>query len=262
MLMPEHETVMPTPPYESVEAFIERIVARANIPSRAEREDVRRELWTHFEEAGMSPEAVRGAMRRFGAEAMVAESLRRVYRWDYIFVYLAKIAASIIASIAAALLIEVLVNLRVELQAEALRLAPGFSHAAVLSVAVVLALVTAREVGRAPFNRSRALAALSAYAAVCAVVQLVFASAGAFVAATVLVVLGHACSRLRGRAAQVLLTFVVFAAAEYGIHLVRSVAFSPSRALVAGAVLLTVCASTVVILARVDHMFGNLLETV
>src|SRR5260370_11667798 len=93
MLTPEHETVMPMPQYESVEAFIERIVARANIPSRAGREDVRRELWTHFEEAGMSPEAVRSAMHRFGAEAMVGESLRRVHPWAHFFVYLSQTAA-------------------------------------------------------------------------------------------------------------------------------------------------------------------------
>src|SRR5260370_42344635 len=99
MLTPEHETVMPMPQYESVEAFIERIVARANIPSRAGREDVRRELWTHFEEAGMSPEAVRSAMHRFGAEAMVGESLRRGYRWDYVFLVVPENARPIIPSV-------------------------------------------------------------------------------------------------------------------------------------------------------------------
>src|SRR2546427_473935 len=83
----------------------------------ADREDLRRELWTHFEESGTAPEAVQSALRRFGAEAMVTESLRRVYRWDYACLYLAKIAASIIASLTAALLLEVLVNLRVAGQA-------------------------------------------------------------------------------------------------------------------------------------------------
>jgi hypothetical protein len=155
-----------------VARFIENIVAGARIPDRAERDDLRRELWTHFEEAGTSPEAVRDTMRRFGAEALVTESLRQVYRWDYVCAYLVKIAATIVASIAAALVIEVLVNLRVEVEAEVLRLAPGFSHAAVLAIAVVLALVTAWEVGRTPFNRSRAVVAISAYATVCTLVQL------------------------------------------------------------------------------------------
>ena len=124
-----------------------------------------------------------------------------VYRRDYFVMYLAKIAASIIVSIAAALLIQVLVNFRVEVQAEAWRLAPGFSHAAVLSVGVVLALVTAWEVGRRPFNRSRAAAAMGAYTVVCGLWQLLFANgAGVFVTATVLVALGYECSSLeRGR---------------------------------------------------------------
>ncbi len=34
---------------EAVAAFIERIVAGAQIASRAERDNLRRELWTHFE---------------------------------------------------------------------------------------------------------------------------------------------------------------------------------------------------------------------
>ena len=66
------------PEDERVAAFIDRVVAGARIPSRAARDDLRRELWTHFEEAGTSADAVREAMRRFGAEAMITESLRRL----------------------------------------------------------------------------------------------------------------------------------------------------------------------------------------
>ncbi len=209
--------------HDAVAAFIERIVTGARIPNRAGREDLRRELWTHFEEAGASPEAVRHAMSRFGAEARVTESFRRVYRWDYRCLYLAKIAASIVVSLAAALLIQALASLRVELQAEAWRLAPGFSHAAELSTGVVLALVAAWEVGRPPVGRSRAV--------------------------------------LRLQPAKLLLAFGVFACAQYGLHLVRSVAFGPGRAMLAGAVLAAVWSSTVVILARFDHVFFNVFET-
>jgi hypothetical protein len=53
--------------------------ADARSPSWAARDDLRRELWTHFEDAGTPPDDVREAMRRFGAEAMVTASLRRVY---------------------------------------------------------------------------------------------------------------------------------------------------------------------------------------
>ena len=247
---------------ETVAAFIDRIVAGAHIPSRAEREDLRRELWTHFEESGTSPEATHAALRRFGAEAMVTESLRRVYRIDYVLLYFVKIAASVIASIAAALLIQVVVNLRMEGDADVWRLAPGFSHAAGLSVAVVLALVTAWEVGRQPFNRPRAVLAIGAYAAVCLLVQLAFVhNAGAFVTATLLAVLGYLCSKLGSRPAKVLLTFGAFAVTQYGTHLLLRVAFGPGRAVVAAAVLVAVWSSTVVILTRFDHVFVNVFET-
>jgi hypothetical protein len=250
---------------ETAAAFIDRVVAGAHIPSRAKRDDLRRELWTHFEErfeqTGTSPEAVHTAIRRFGAEAMVVESWRRVYRWDYALMYLAKIAASITASIAAALLIEILVNLRVEGQAEAWRLAPGFSHGAGLAVGVVLGLVTAWEVGRQPFNRSRAMVATSAYGAVCVLGQFLFVnSATAFVTPTMLVALGYLCSRLESRPAKLLLTFGAFAAALYATHLVLSVTFGPARALAASAVLVAVWSSTGMILERVDHAFLSWLE--
>jgi hypothetical protein len=247
--------------HDTVAAFIDRVVAGARIPSRAERDDIRRELWTHFEEAGTEPEALRGALQRFGAEAMVTESFRHVYRWDYLFLYLLKIAASITASVAVALMIQVVVNLRVEMQAEVWRLAPGFTHGAGLSVGVVLALVTAWEIVRRPFNLRRAAIAISAYAAVCILVQSLFlGGAGAFLTPTILVVLGYLCSKFESRLAKLLLTFGAFAGAIYGTHLMLSVAFGATRALASSAVLVAVWSSTGVILARVDHAFGRFFE--
>ena len=96
----------------------------------------------------------------------------------------------------------------------------------------------------------------------CAVVQLVFAkSAGAFVTATILVALGYLCSKLEPRPARLLLTFGSFAAAMFGTHLLRSVAFGPSRDLLTSAVLVAVWASTLLILSRVDHAFVNVFQT-
>jgi hypothetical protein len=247
--------------HDTVSALIDRVVAGAHVPSRAEREDLRRELWTHFEDAAASPESVRGALGRFGPEAMVTESLRRVYQWDYVLLYLVKIAVSFIASVAAALVIEALANLRVEAQTVAWRLAPGFTRGAGLSVGVVLGLVTVWEVGRQPFNRSRAALAIGAYAAVCLVVQFLFLeTARAFVTPTLLVVLGYLCSRLESRPAKWLLTFGAFAAAMYGTHLLLSVTFGVTRALAASAVLVVVWSSTGTILARVDHAFVRFFE--
>ena len=254
------------PDHDPAAAFIERIVAGARIPSRTGREDLRRELRTHFEEAGASHDAVHDAVHdainRFGAEGMVIASLRRVYRWDYLAAYAVKMAASIAASIAVALLIELVVNVRVETQADAWRLAPGFAYGAGPAIGVVLALVAAGEIARRPFDRRRAALAVAAYAAVCALAQWLFANGGgALVTATILVALGYGCSTLETRAVKWLATFAVFAAAEYGLHLLARAAFGPSRALLAGAVLLAVWASTAGILARVDHAFTHFFET-
>jgi hypothetical protein len=247
----------------AVEAFIEKIVVGARIPSRTQRDELRRELLAHFEDAGSStPETVLAALQRFGSEALVTESLRRVYRWDYAFFYLTRIAASIVVSAAAALLIEVLVNLRVEVEAEAWRLAPGFSHGAALAVAVVLALVTAREATRPPFQISRALIALSAYATVCGCASLLLVNAtSAFASATILAALSYACAKTTTRTMKVLSTFIAFAAAEYLLHR-GLVAFGPARVLTASAVLLTIWACTVGVATRVDRAFRRSLEAV
>src|SRR6516162_10893776 len=59
-----------------VSALIERIVER--VP-HARRDELRRELRAHFEDAGTSDETVREAVRRFGSGMEVADAMRRVY---------------------------------------------------------------------------------------------------------------------------------------------------------------------------------------
>jgi len=246
---------------DTVGMLIERIVTRARIPGRAQRDDLRRELWTHFEEASGSADSTREAIRRFGAETIIGDSLRDVYRWDYARWYLAKIAAAIVVSSAAALLIQVLVNLRVELQAEVFRLAPGFSRASGMSIAVVLALVTLWEAARRPFSRSRAAVAVGAYVAICLVVRVLFLNGiGGLIMATVLVGIGYVCSKLERWPSRLFVLVGAFAAALYVNHAFLSVAFGPGRALIAGAILGAVWSSTFVILNRVDRAFGSLIE--
>jgi len=241
---------------EPVHALIERIVAGARIPNPSEREDLRRELLTHFEEANASPHSVDYAIRRFGDEASVTDLLRRVYRWDYAALYLAKVVASIVVSFAAALAIVAAFNLRLELETEVWRLAPGFSRGAGLALAVTFGLIAVSEFFRRPFNRSRAMITIAGYAAVCAVIQLfVPHSASELVISIGFVLLGCICGRLPSRSARWLLTFVAFAAGEYGIHAALRVSFPPSRAAMAGAILVTVWASTVVILRYADAAF-------
>jgi hypothetical protein len=202
--------------------FIERIVRDSRLPGRAARDDLREELRSHFAAAGSSPDALRDAMRRFGDAELLTGAFRYVHRWNYIVLYLLKIAASVIVSMTAALGIQVLVNLRLELQAEAWRLAPGFSKAAVISVAVVLGLVAAWEAARGPFDSRRALVAVVS------------------------------------RPKSLLLTLAAVACAIYGIHQAVSISVAPVRALVTSAVLLAVWATTVVILSQFDRAFGHL----
>jgi hypothetical protein len=249
------------PERDAIASLIDRIVAGARIPSRGAREDLRQELWTHFEEADRSSTPVAYAIRRFGDEAIVIKSLRRVYRWEYLALYAGKLVASMMVSCAAALLIVAAFNVRPGLETDVWRLAPGFSRGAGLSLAVVLGLVAAWEAMRRPFSASRALVAIAGYAAVCGLMQrLVAHSAGAFAIATVFVALGYVCSRLSSRPMRWLLTCAAFAGAEYGVHAVLGVALAPERAAIAGAILAAVWASTVGILRLADHAFVHLFD--
>jgi hypothetical protein len=239
--------------------LIERIVRDARLPGRAAREHLREELASHFAAAGSSPQALSGAVQRFGNPDMLTSAFRYVYRWDYAVLYLCKIAASVIVSMAVALAIQVLVNLRVEVQAEVWRLAPGFSKAAIISVGVVLGLATAWEGVRRPFDSRRAVVALLSYAAVWVSVAVWAGGAMAvFGPATLLVALGYLCSRLGLRPRRLVLTFAAFAAAIYGIHQTVNISVPPAQAVLTSAVLLAVWASTVVILSQFDHAFGHL----
>jgi hypothetical protein len=250
-------------PDRAVDALIEKIVAAAQIPSRTRRDELRRELLAHFEDAGTTPDAVSAALGRFGSEALIAESLRRVYRWDYTVFRLTKLSASIVVSAAVALLIEVLVNLRVEAETDAWHLAPGFPHGVALAIAVVLALVTAREATRPPLQIRRVLIAVSTYAAVwgCASLLLVNA-AGAFGSATILAALSYAGATTSTRTMKVVSTFIAFAAAEYVLHRGLPIAFGPARVLAASAVLLAIWACTAGVATRVDRAFRQVLEAV
>jgi hypothetical protein len=244
---------MPDP---AVAAFVDRIVAGARIPGRARRDDLRRELYAHFEDAGTSPEALADAVRRFGSEALLTDAWQRVYRRDYALLYAAKVGLSIVVSIAVALAIQLLVNLRVGLTAEIWRLAPGFSYSAPMSAALVVGFVTAWELGRPPVSWMRAAAAVALFAAVCVLAEVALASGMRGVPGlTVLVALGYWCSRLKPRLWTVALAVAVFAAAEYGIHQAASVDFGATRAIRTGAVFASIWACTLVILARADDAF-------
>jgi hypothetical protein len=242
---------------QAIVALIERIVLRARIPSRARREALRRELWTHFEDAGASANAA----ERFGEEALIGESLRALYRRDYAVWYAVKIAAAVAASLVAALLIQVAVNLRVESQADVWRLTAGFPRAIGISIALVLGAILAAETARRPFTWWRAVAAAGAYAAVCGVVRVVtLIGARGLESATMLVAIGWLCSRLERWPSRLLVLVGAFAAALYLNHVFVTAAFGPGRALMAGAIFGTIWSSSAAIMTRVDRAFETLLD--
>jgi hypothetical protein len=251
---------MRPPERDAVGALIERVVARARIPGRSRRDDLRRELMAHFEDACPTPADLDAALRRFGPEWAVAESLRRVYRLDFLLLHAARIAAAIAASLAAAFVIQIIVNVRLDVHADVWRLAaPGFFRSAGTSAALVLGLVTVSEMSRRPFSVERAMYAIGAYVTMWAVAWLLLGvGIGASVTPTLLVILGWLGSRLASRFERTLLMFGAFATVLYTSHLMLGVALAPSRTVVAGAALVLIWSSTTDILRRLDHLFESL----
>jgi len=248
---------------EDIDAFIDPIVESAQIPSRRRRDELRRELRSHFEEGGLTPEAVHDAVARFGNTTDIGDSLRKVYRRDYMLFYSVKVAACVATATMAALLIEAIVSLRLEADADAWHLSPGFAHAAQFGVVLTLALVAAAEATRAPFTWSRAILALGCYAALPAFALSVNASSvGPFVTASVLATIGIGFARTSTAwIPRTLLTLAAFAAVEYLLHQSLGITFGPVRALMASAILLMLWASTITIVALCDRAFVSAFTT-
>jgi hypothetical protein len=247
---------------ENLDTLIEGIVRAAETPSRRRREELRRELRSHFEESGLAPDAVDAAVGRFGDPAGIGHALRKVYRRDYLLLYLVKVGACTAAALMAAVLIEAVASLRLASAAE-FYLSPGFAHAAGFGVLLTLALVSAAEATRAPFTWSRALLSAGCYSTLWVCVLLVNANrVGAFVTASVLAVIGVGLARAATAwIARTLLTLVAFAAVEYVVHRSLGIPFGPVRALAASAILLVVWASTIAIVAVSDRAFFVTLRT-
>jgi hypothetical protein len=244
---------------EDIDAFVERIVEAAEIPSRQRRDDLRRELRGHFEDGGATPPAQHAAVGRFGDPCDIGRALRTVYRRDYLLFYIVKLGVCMAAATMASIGIETVASLRLEGSANMWHLSPGFAHAAGFGVVLTLALVAAAEVARAPFNWSRALWSLGGYAALSAGAASVRGdTVGAFVAASVLAAIGVGVAKAAARwPAKASLALAAFAAAEYTLHYSLGVAFGPIRVLAASVSLLALWASTTAIVALSDRAFVN-----
>jgi hypothetical protein len=228
--------------------LVDRIVTAARIPSRRRRGELRRELWTHFEELQASGAAAGDAAGRFGSPREIADAFARVYRPDYAIAYVIKVAVTAGLAVGAVLAIESIASLRV-----------GWSHAAVLGVAVGLVILLAREAVRRPFGTRRAFAAAVAYLALCAGARMVAGGAGAMVTATMLTAVSVVSARASRPAINAVATFAAFAAAEYALHAFVRAPFGAGRSLQAAAVLVAVWGATVAIAGRVDRLFASTL---
>jgi hypothetical protein len=134
----------------AVALLIDRVVHDARPPNRRVREELRRELESHFAEAADSPEALCRALERFGDPALVSDVYRQAYGRRHALFYALKVITAICASTFVAFLLQVMINLRFALAAETRRLAPGHIIAAFCSIVVVLGAVTAWELGIQP----------------------------------------------------------------------------------------------------------------
>lgn len=130
---------------ETIAAFIDRIVRESRIASTREREELRREMESHFAEVGDRPEALAAAMERFGLPGIVGSELGRVHRRSRVVANLVRLIVAAGASAVVAVLIQLFVSVRIDLVADRLEVSGAFSRSALFSVMVVLALVAAWE---------------------------------------------------------------------------------------------------------------------
>ena len=131
---------------QSISDLVERIVRESKIPDVAAREDLRRELIAHFEEAGQSVDA----MERFGSTREIVAEFRRAYGPRRVVLYAAKVLASIAVSIVVALGVQALMNLRFEPVSGAVRLSAWYGMSVLFSILIIVVAVAAWELGVEP----------------------------------------------------------------------------------------------------------------
>lgn len=132
-----------------VERLIERLVHDAGGSAR-DRAELRRELESHFAEAGDSPEALRAMLARFGEARTVGAALRRARGISRRALYGAKVAISLGASLLAATAVQLAINIRVAPAGDGVRFGGGLWLGFAFSALVVLFAVLAWELDLEP----------------------------------------------------------------------------------------------------------------
>ena len=125
--------------------FIDRIVRESKIPYAHAREELRRELESHFADAGGTPEALRAAVERFGRPGDVSGALERTHRHRRFLTSLLRIVTAVAAAWIVAVAIQLLANLHVDAHRNIIGLGPGFGRSVAFATTIVVALVAAWE---------------------------------------------------------------------------------------------------------------------
>lgn len=135
---------------QAVRELIERLVRESNLPDARAREELRRELASHFQECGDSEGALREAVGRFGNPNAVIRGFRAAYRRGRPVLYAAKVAAAIVAASLVALALELIANLRLGGGGGPVHIGGGYPISAVFAVTIVVVLVAAWELDIEP----------------------------------------------------------------------------------------------------------------
>jgi hypothetical protein len=211
---------------ERVAALVERIVAEAGLADDRARDELRRELTSHFEEAGAATaagdpaEALRAALARFGDPGAVGAHLRRAHGRTFVLWYAVKIAVAVGISLAVALAVQFLASVRiVSGESVDLRLASGYLRGLGFLAAVVLLVAAAWELDVEPL-----------------------------------------CVRLERRPLRLAAALGLAFAGVLAVHEVARHVIPPAFALVGAATVVVVWACTLAVLARVDLAFHDLVR--
>jgi len=194
---------------DRVAVFVDEVLTRARIPSRREREDLRHELLTHFEDTARDCGSIDAALTDFGSVEDIAARFGLVYRGQRRLAHGLRIAAGLTVSLLVAFGIELVAS------------RPGaFRGMAGLASLVVLVFVLWREVVGRQLRRPTATARIGRWLA----------------------------------------AFLAFATWEYGVHHYAGITLGVLRAAAIGGVLISIAASTAVIMAGADRAFGTPLQ--
>lgn len=135
---------------DELQAFIDRVVRESHIADARGREELRRELESHFANVADTPEALRAAMARFGSPSEVGGALDRAHRGSQLVRQLLRLALVLAASGGIAVVLQLATNLRRDVRSDAIVLGPAFARSIAFSSLLIVLLVAAWELDVEP----------------------------------------------------------------------------------------------------------------